>query len=176
RRRRTPASSSNNLVAMRQLDSSRTGMWPSAWPALDTIPDTGSGYLPMQKRPDALWRTFDLGTAPQDTARRWMAHYDPGQLEFDPASTTNTQDEPDSPNTTGTQTSSGVVRFPGMGSNSAASSPGEPDATALSDADQRALAIIQGAPQSRFTLAATLGITPQGAGKKLATLTKRGFV
>jgi len=176
-RLRTALTSSNNLIAMLQPDKSRTGMLPSACPALDTIPDTGFGYLPMQKRPDALWRTFDLGTAPQDTARRWMNHYDPGQLEFDPATTTTAPAEPDSPGTSsGTQAPAGVVRFPGMGGDSTEGAPAEPDAAALSEADQRALAIIQGESQTRSTLAAALGITPQGAGKKLATLTKRGFV
>src|SRR5699024_2792625 len=85
--------------------------------------------------------------------------------------------EPDSPGTSsGTQAPAGVVRFPGMGGDSTEGAPAEPDAAALSEADQRALAIIQGESQTRSTLAAALGITPQGAGKQLATLTKRGFV
>lgn len=62
------------------------------------------------------------------------------------------------------------------GRNTGKETSAQSDDAELSDGNQRALEVIQVAPHTRHELAQVLGITPQGAGKKLATLTGKGFV
>lgn len=167
---------SGNLIAMRQMDRSRVGMLPSTCPPLDTVPATGFGYLPLQQRPDALWCTFNLGKDSDEvaeTAQRWMGAYEPGALEFDRDTASATPDEPGTAGGNAGGGSGSVVRFPGAAGEA---SPVDADVSMLSDADQRTLAIVQGAPQTPTTLASNLNITRQGAGKKLAALAGKGFL
>jgi hypothetical protein len=165
---------SGNLIAMRQTNKSRVGMLPSTCPPLDTVPDTGFGYLPLQQRPDALWRTLSLGANAQETAQQWMRAYEPGVLEFDRATTNSTTAVPhEDTSASGSGDSGSVVRFPG--STPGDSAPVDRDVSALTEAEQRTLAVVQGEPQTPTTLAACLGITSQGAGKKLKALVSKGF-
>jgi len=182
-----------NFAAMRMTNKSRIGMLPTECPSLDTVPKHGYGFSPFAERPAALWRVpalvYEPGKSEPDTAagqqwpEEWMQQYQPDNLPELAAAFPLSNGGGGSgaaAETTGGSThsgnSAGVVRFPGMGNDNTESSPAEPDATALSESDQGALAIIQGEPQTRSTLAAALAITPQGAGKKLATLTRKGFV
>src|SRR5699024_7787018 len=107
-----------------------------------------------QQRPDALWCTFNLGNDSDEvaaTAQRWMSAYEPGTLEFDRNAAAATRDEPDTASGNAEHGGSGaVVRFPGSTPTPASA---EPDASALTEAEQRTLAAVQGEPQTPTTLA-----------------------
>src|SRR5699024_1772580 len=168
-----------NFAAMRLTEKSRIGMLPPSCPSLSTVPKHGYGFSPFAERPAALWRApalvYEPGKNEPDTdagqqwPEEWMQQYAPEHLPELAAAFPLSIDSGSGGAAAGTTGGSihsgngaGVVRFPGMGSSgdSAENAPAEPDAAALSEADQRALAIIQGAPQTRSTLAAALGITP----------------
>lgn len=166
---------SGNFLGMRQIDKSRIGMLPSSCPPLDTVPPgRGYGYLPLGERPDALWRTLDLGEDTQATAERWMSAYDLGVLEFDLEHTASAGAEAAGaePDRVPVESSLRVVHFPTTGT----PEPDEPDrsATVLTEAEQTALEHIRQEPQTPTMLASRLGVSQQAAGKTLRKLAAKG--
>lgn len=169
-----------NMVAMRVTNRSRIGMLPSTCPALDKLPGRGYGFLPLQDRPDAMWRTLDLGDDVQATLRSWMGQYEPGRLEFTRESVPGEPepDGPDGPDGPAELDGGGPVRFIiGQPNTTPDTEPDEeadevePDGRMVTAAEQRALHILlDEGEQTPTSLGQQLGISSQAAGKQLRSL------